>query len=288
MPIEIDLMPQKDLIVSLYKEGLSADKISRIIGVSNTTIYKFLKVHNVPIRSLAEANRKYSLDDDYFKNLNHESAYWLGFLAADGCVYGNKIILELARKDYEHLLKFKKALKSENPLSKVIKDDKYESYRISLSSKTMVDDLNTLGVTERKSSTLTAPEIGALLSSYYLGYFDGNGYMGSVKPGENVIYRCMVISSIPFSQQFGNWLTTNIRCRYFYQKRKDMQTTIMSTRGSVQFLTHCYSLSPVRLERKWLVFCELINKLCMSKKSSVARVLGKDFIDMAKALVDNG
>ena len=31
---------------------------------------------------------KHNLNKDYFKNIdNEEKAYWLGFIAADGCIY---------------------------------------------------------------------------------------------------------------------------------------------------------------------------------------------------------
>ena len=38
---------------------------------------------------------------------NQETAYWLGFLAADGSIFENKLVIGLSAKDTEHLEKFK-------------------------------------------------------------------------------------------------------------------------------------------------------------------------------------
>lgn len=53
------------------------------------------------------AKRKYKINDNAFKTLNNNTAYWLGFLWGDGYVNGNRIQLSLKYDDRDHLNKFR-------------------------------------------------------------------------------------------------------------------------------------------------------------------------------------
>lgn len=55
----------------------------------------------------------YKINENYFENIdNKNKAYWLGFIAADGNVYGNKLSIELNSKDEGHLKIFRRFGKS--------------------------------------------------------------------------------------------------------------------------------------------------------------------------------
>lgn len=61
---------------------------------------------------------KYKYQQDIFKIIDTpEKAYWLGFLAADGCNYQREhnasIIININEKDINHLEKFKKFCKTD-------------------------------------------------------------------------------------------------------------------------------------------------------------------------------
>lgn len=125
--------------------------------------------------------RKYSFNENYFNNIDtEEKAYWLGFISADGCVYGkkntNSKILEigLALTDINHLEKFRTSINSNHRII-----EKKNGCKISIVSRKLYDDLNLLGVTERKSKTLTSPSEElipeTLIHHYIRGYFDGDG-----------------------------------------------------------------------------------------------------------------
>ena len=48
--------------------------------------------------------RKYSLNEDYFENINsNNKAYILGFIYADGSIYGNYLSIRVSAKDVEIL-----------------------------------------------------------------------------------------------------------------------------------------------------------------------------------------
>ena len=78
--------------------------------MSRTVIKRILEENEVFLR---ESTNKYYANYDIFENIDSaEKAYWLGFLAADGCNYQREknasIIINIHQKDIEQLEKFKK------------------------------------------------------------------------------------------------------------------------------------------------------------------------------------
>lgn len=118
--------------------------------------------------------RKYDLNENYFSELKtHEQAYILGFIYADG--YNSEGILELDQKEerIDILEKINKALESNNP----IKSYSPGIYRLSFHSIKLCSDLTRLGAIRNKSLVLTFSDFipDDLMSSFILGYFDGDG-----------------------------------------------------------------------------------------------------------------
>lgn len=84
------------------------EKIGKIFNVSKTVIKRVLTENQIPSNL---DHHKYKCDYDYFEVINsYEKAYWLGFLAADGCNYQREhnasIILNIHQQDIEHLKLF--------------------------------------------------------------------------------------------------------------------------------------------------------------------------------------
>lgn len=121
---------------------------------------------------------KYSFDRNYFKEINtEEKAYWLGFIAADGCVSAkmNSIRVDLKSSDAEHLEKLRTSISGNQPIAVAHRG---ASCYMDMNSKQMAEDLFQLGVTPNKSLTLDIkfdliPE--ELIHHFIRGYFDGDG-----------------------------------------------------------------------------------------------------------------
>ncbi len=128
----------------------------------------------------AQKRRKYSCNDSYFEVINTpEKAYWLGFIAADGCVMsrGNVIkllVIILNEKDKTHLERFKKAINSNH---KLYQQKNRNQYGISINSPKMFDDLVNNGIVPRKSKILRYPPTipDEYNKDFIRGYFDGDG-----------------------------------------------------------------------------------------------------------------
>ena len=121
---------------------------------------------------------KYSFDRNYFKEINtEEKAYWLGFIAADGCVSAkmNSIRVDLKSSDVEHLEKLRTSISGNQPIAVAHQG---ASCYMDMNSKQMAEDLFQLGVTPNKSLTLDIkfdliPK--ELIHHFIRGYFDGDG-----------------------------------------------------------------------------------------------------------------
>ncbi len=107
-------------------------------------------------------------------------SYILGFLFADGNIINTKRntwFWSLQITDRDILFKIKKEINSSHKISlkKKIENNK-QLYRLQVGSKEMCVDLINLGLTPRKSKTMTLPEIPSKYFSDFLrGYFDGDG-----------------------------------------------------------------------------------------------------------------
>ena len=134
----------------------------------------------------------YPLDENYFAAIDTEDrGYWLGFGAADGCLYDNhrrqsaerkamSFSIGLAIADRGHLEKFREAIGYGGPIgfgaSK--KNGKvYQSCHINIGRTAFCRHLLNHGIRPRKSLTLEPPTTvpDDMTRHYYRGFFDGDG-----------------------------------------------------------------------------------------------------------------
>lgn len=129
-------------------------------------------------------NQKHKHNQDFFETIDtEEKSYWLGFLAADGCLSsrenGNRTVnLTQGKKDVSHLLRFKTILNATQKLyERTNKTYGSVTFRLSISSQKMFSDLVDKGLTPRKSLTLKPPKNvpQELIRHWIRGYFDGDG-----------------------------------------------------------------------------------------------------------------
>ncbi len=169
---------EKEYILNSFKNKKVVRELAEELCTSEGVIYRYLKSKELNYRPY-----KYSHNQFFFKDINSENtAYWLGFMYADGCVKGNKIHLRLAEKDIEILEKFREDIESTNPIQKQtikLREKEFTSYCLTISSKTLVHDLIKQGCIPKKSLTLKFPlntQVPEHLMNHFIrGYFDGDG-----------------------------------------------------------------------------------------------------------------
>lgn len=158
-------------------------------NITNWAFTSIRNKHNISKRKRNAPTTKklIALDERYFQNIDtNDRAYWLGFIAADGCIKEGKcntyrLSIGLATKDINHLEKLKKDLKSESPITIEKSFHKkmqkyYETAYLRIGRTNLCEDLIRHGVGRSKSKDLTLPNLPDNLMRHYIrGYFDGDG-----------------------------------------------------------------------------------------------------------------
>nr|DAI57052.1 MAG TPA: endonuclease [Caudoviricetes sp.] len=255
-------------IKKMYDNNYSLTNIGDTFNCNRSVIKRVLIENNYYNEN--RRCKKYPLDEQYFLNIDSsEKAYWLGFIAADGCVSerencGSVLSFNLNYRDKEHLSKFLEAIKS----SAVIKEHKGSGFgenttiaHLEINSTAMVKDLKKYGIVPKKSLILKPP-IEFINKKYYLpyikGYFDGDG----------TIYKSSNNFIIGFcgTAEMLNWIKEQLNVDNKLEKRKDDEKNSYSfrvggTAKTLQILEKFYFSSKTSLKRKEELVLELKSRL---------------------------
>ena len=188
---------QKDIDkIIILSQTLKQVEIAKIYKVSQSTIGKILRKHGIKHKKNRLNLSKLNLDFEYFDEINSEKkAYWLGFIAADGCLKSNK--LRITSKDIEILEKLKKDLKSEHKITTNKTLDKrtkkeYTSYVLQITSAAFTNKLSKY-IPVNKSDKFILPNIKAELYPEFLaGMTDGDGSFGLKKDKRKTIVFSLI------------------------------------------------------------------------------------------------
>lgn len=168
-----------DLLKKLYLEyNLPVYKIAMLYGFSDVALRDLFIRYNIPLKKHCVGKNS---QNTFFEKIDtKEKAYFLGLIAADGCVMDsqNTVAIELKACDKYILEKF---IEIASFNAELLKDDRNGSlrYRLSIHSKNMVNHLKALSIMPRKStnnSLCISKKIPEKLIRHFIrGYFDGDG-----------------------------------------------------------------------------------------------------------------
>lgn len=255
---------RQDEAVKLYLKGKSINQISKELKSSWGTIKKDLLEAGIEVKAKINHSENINgVSPELFKEINDEdSAYWLGFLYADGNIRknGNEITLDLQQKDKEAVEEFHKYCKNQNLIREhqIHKGGKtYISYVSGFSNKKIKENLIKLGCTPNKSLTLTFPN-GHQVPDRYIydfirGYIDGDGYIQY--DFDKHRYRVVITSTKEFL--LGMVKRLGIK-EYYYlnqdNKSKIWNLTISNKENVFLFLEKLYENSRYYLKRKFDIY----------------------------------
>jgi transposase len=245
-------------IINLYiTENFSISKISKNLGISITTICKYLRKQNIEI--INYQNRSKFNENIFDKIDSEEKAYWLGFIFADGYISNTRNTFEigLSIKDLSHLEKFNDFMEHESYNIKISKDNKgHQKCRWSVVNKHLWNTLNNYGCTPRKSTVLKFPIKyipEKLKKDFIRGYFDGDGCITYDKKAIKPI--ATVLGTEEFLSVVKNILKDNdIVCNIVIDKRMEKTRVLnVSTNrnNTLKFLDYLYKNSIIYLNRKF-------------------------------------
>jgi hypothetical protein len=262
-------------MVEMYiKERKSLKFVSEQFGMSITSVLTALKQRGIKSRSISDACRIHFFDEDYFKIIDSsEKSQILGLIAADGCIsmgkYDKKMTISLNIKDINYLDYIRKCLKHPKELAIVMgngygKGKKY--CKLNVCSQKLFNDLCDKGLSPCKSLTHGFPSFDKVpeefISSYLLGYFEGDGCICLTKSKDwnrkTIIGIVKICASKPFCEKFKEYVEKTLNISV---KIKDSGKSIwyINIDGSCQvetFLDWIYKDAPFVMDRKYQKYLE--------------------------------
>lgn len=221
-------------------------------------------------RKEVSTKKKPKFDHTVFRSIDtEEKAYWLGFIAADGCVSYDpsrahyNLEIGLAVKDREHLEKAKKFFKH---TKEITYRESTNSCRLTMCNKEMCEDLIKLGITPRKSLTLKFPESldPPLIRHFIRGYFDGDGSISKSK--KSITFKLSMLGTYEFLSSIRMHYDCGVPLKK--DKRHTNNTYYMYYRvgPALELLESIYKDSNIFLTRKkelyeYIMFCRSEKKL---------------------------
>jgi len=91
---------------------------------------------------------KYNINVNIFKEITPNSAWVIGWILSDGCVYNNRLSIGLNSKDKEVLYKIKDIMGYEGPISDSLTKNRFLSSRLGIYNKSK--ELYNLMISKRK------------------------------------------------------------------------------------------------------------------------------------------
>ena len=272
-------------ILNKYQDNWSQQKIADFYQVSRTVIKRILETQYEGL-VIRDKTSKYKYQQDIFEKIDTaEKAYWLGFLAADGCNYQREhnasIIINVHIKDVEHLEKFKQFCNTDAQIKSYIG---YESFsnqtpmcKITLNSKKISNDLIEKGILPNKSLILQPPNISKeFYKPFILGYFDGDGSISKTSQYNNYSI------SIQGTKELLTWICDELKWNTKLEKR-DMNSTKNSyyircggTNKPYLILKQLYDTCDVHLDRKFNIY-KALETVVLSRNTE--RLLDRELLE---------
>lgn len=202
----IEAAIEQAILTTISTGKTTSKEAAALHGVSESSVSNILRRHG--IKPTIGRPPTCDLDHEVFDVITPESAYWMGFLFADGCITeyrggAPQVILDLGEKDRAHVEKFRTFLKSTHKIITVqhkrgnIKElqvSERKSCTFRVRSTQLVTALQTRGMVKKGPDR--AP-VGELENSvdFWRGVVDGDGTVRVHidKRGNGYKYPCLIL-----------------------------------------------------------------------------------------------
>lgn len=184
---------ETEVFYKYYSEGHSLKETAKHFDVNYRDVLHYMLRYGyyTPKKKLSK-KKNLCINQDYFQEINTpEKAYFLGLLFSDGNIrsglYSKTISIALQSRDKYILDRLKDIICPEKTLNKY-----KNSYKLTVQSDKMYDDLMSYGIVENKSQcNYVYPNIPKEFDRDFIrGYFDGDGCITKKSTGYFVISIC--------------------------------------------------------------------------------------------------
>ncbi|PIN89114.1 hypothetical protein COU60_04570 [Candidatus Pacearchaeota archaeon CG10_big_fil_rev_8_21_14_0_10_34_76] len=241
--------------------------------------------------NINSGKRTYHVCEGFFKTWNSNRAYILGFTCADGNLYGRSLSWELTNKyrsNLELLNNFNNVMGSNYLIYR-----RDFSYRLRISNRTILKDINALGIVPNKKKILVFPRVKCNYLRHFLrGFLDGDGWIVNRVRGNESKEICVGFSngSLNFMNVLIEKLRTNLsidsfnlRCRKKMTKAGKVSKTYQlefyaeNANKILEFLYGGLSKNDLFLRRKYAKYLESKKFFEETKKT---KMFGRKWIEI--------
>lgn len=244
---------------------LKLDEIYKKYNISQPHFLKIRKERNIQKRVKSNA---LEVNEDYFNSIDsYNKSYWLGFIAADGCILRDRQYLSLrivlGTQDCKHLEKFKVDIGANQEIKFVETHDNrtdkiYKSNRIQIARRKICEDLIKHGVGPDKSKELHVPKTipEEFIPDFIRGYSDGDGSFNLIKRKNINRIRYNLISSTKslleeIQQIFDQKLKINPTTIIVYPNNTAYKIYYQNDKDVKKIYDYLYQSNGPRLDRKY-------------------------------------
>lgn len=265
----------KPIVIESFLNGLSTKEICSKFGLCVGAVQKINFENSVRPRYA-----HYLLDESVFDEINEFSAYWAGFLMADGCICRNsrtkknsRIALYLQERDVGHIKKFLNFLKTNIPIKAKAKSEKNSLVKksgtvfgVQITSQKLANKLVDFGVVPRKSLTARVNSTLGDNRDFWRGVVDGDGTVSYYNSsGNKYPYLALSSASSELIQQFSDFIEENVTyapCHIETRKIEgynDIYTIRLTCKSGVAAVKFLYDGCSISLDRKKVVADEILS-----------------------------
>lgn len=253
--------------VEMYHKYNSYSQIGNALGLSQMGVmWRIKKLGLLPkIKQHSGDWNRIKINSHFFDQINHVSAYVLGYIAADGCIskLKNNSYHITITGEKELLLDIKKAMKSDHKLyfypNKRFPNN--HTHVIKFVDKQISSKLLSFGIHPNKSKSIQLPTlVQEFYPAFFRGYFDGDG---SISRNKNDSFSVNITSgSYKFLEQSKAKLEEfGITSANIYSRKESKAHNLRFRKDEIIQLYHFfYQKAPVFLQRKKKMFDYFITK----------------------------
>jgi hypothetical protein len=252
------------------QHNYSVLKLAKEYKITKYKVTKILKQNNIKIRDRYYYTRKYKINANAFDIIdNIDKAYMLGFICADGCIYDNKcLVIGIHKKDICVLELLKKILECETlPIKKHSQNKNI--VMIYVWNKQLITSFKKLGVTERKTFTISLPKNipENLNEHFWRGVIDGDGclYLKQNNNHNKPTFTVTIVGSNQLLKDYIDFLKTlNINPLPKIKLHKNIWYVTICSKNAIMFCKKIYNDDKLfclqRKKEKFLKAYEIIKK----------------------------
>lgn len=264
------LKDSEEQIIEAAKNGTTGRELAKLFGVCPSTISNIFRKHG--FKPPTGRRQTLSLKHDAFDVITPESAYWMGFLCADGCVVDNgsgspQIILQLGRKDRGHIEKFRTFLGSEHTIYDGVNKTS-RSYgngrgdgqvsRFNVRSRPIFEALQRRGLAVHSPLRVPSDDLADSVD-FWRGEVDGDGTVRWTTDRHGSTYaNIMLCGHMPLLEKFQVFLIRRGIVANIIDTTSGIYQIRLLGSGAVRLIELLYGNATVALDRKFAVARDVI------------------------------